>query len=77
MANPEFPTGFIREVDGQLAIVKAEAADLEAYAGGVESDIHSDIIRADGEVHGGGCGLLFWILVGLTMIVGLLIWAFR
>lgn len=74
MAIKEFEQGIINERDGQLAIVKAEAADLGAQARKAESDIGTDLIA---EVHGGGRGLLFWVIAAGLIVIGLLFWAFR
>jgi hypothetical protein len=77
VAIKEFEQGIIKDADGQLAIVKAEGADLEAQARKAESDIGADLMRVEGEVHGGGRGLLGWVGVAILIVVGLLIWAFR
>ena len=74
MAIKEFEQGIIKETDGQLAILKAEAADLEAQARKAESDIGTDLIA---EVPGGGRGLLFWVIAAGLIVIGLLFWAFR
>ena len=74
MAIKEFEQGIIKETDGQLAILKAEAADLEAQARKAEGDIGTDLIA---EVHGGGRGLLFWVIAAGLIVIGLLFWAFR